>query len=57
MENNIHLIILFIGGFLGWSLFVYTLVSAICNRKRELQMIEEISVELDKVKEELRSIK
>jgi len=57
MENNIHLIILFIGGFVGWSLFVYTIVSAICNRTRELKMIDEISIELDKVKEELRSIK
>jgi hypothetical protein len=57
MENNIHLIILFIGGFVGWSLFVYTIVSAIRNRNRELKMIDEISIELDKVKEELRSIK
>ena len=57
MENNIHLIILFFGGFVGWSLFVYTIVSAICNRNRELKMIDEISIELDKVKEELRSIK
>jgi hypothetical protein len=57
MASNIHLIILFIGGFIGWSLFVFTLVSAMRNRNQELKMIEEISVELDKVKEDLRSIK
>jgi len=56
--NYYHqLIILFISGFFGWSLFVYTLLSVLCNRRKEIQMIEEISKELEKVKEELKALK
>ena len=57
MNYHHQLIILFIGGFCGWSLFVYTLLSALCSRKREIQMIEEISTELEKIKEELKALK
>lgn len=57
MDYKHQLIILFIGGFFGWSLFVYTLLSALCSRKREIHMIEEIATELEKVKEEIKTLK
>ena len=57
MNYHHQLIILFIGGFFGWSLFVYTLLSALCSRRREIQMIEEITEELEKVKEEIKALK
>ena len=56
--NYYHqLIILFIGRFFGWSLFVYTLLSVLCNRRKEIQMIEEISKELEKIKEDIKALK
>jgi hypothetical protein len=57
MNFHHQLIILFIGGFFGWSLFVYTLLSALCSRKKEIHMIEEIATELEKVKKELKALK
>ena len=57
MDFHYQLIILFIGGGFGWSLFVYTLLSALCSRKREIHMIEEIAEELEKVKKELKALK
>jgi hypothetical protein len=57
MDHIYQLIILFIGGFFGWGLFVYTLLSALCSRKKEIQMIEEISKELEKVKKEIKLLK
>jgi len=57
MNFHYQLIILFIGGGFGWTLFVYTLLSALCSRKREIHMIEEITEELEKVKKELKALK
>ena len=57
MNFHYQLIILFIGGFFGWSLFVYTLLSAMCSRKKEIQMIEDIAADLEKVKKEIKSLK
>lgn len=57
MNFHHQLIILFIGGFFGWSLFVYTLLSALCSRKKEIHMIEEIAKELEKVKEDIKALK
>ena len=57
MNYHHQLIILFIGGFIGWSLFVYTLLSALCSRRREITMIEEITEELEKVKEDIKALK
>jgi hypothetical protein len=57
MNFHYQLIILFIGGSFGWTLFVYTLLSALCSRKREIHMIEEIAEELEKVKKELKALK
>ena len=57
MNFHYQLIILFIVGFFGWSLFVYTLLSALCSRKKEIHMIEEIAKELEKVKEDIKALK
>ena len=55
--NYYYLVILFVGGVFGWTLFVYTLLSALCSRKREIHMIEEISEELEKVKKDIKALK
>jgi hypothetical protein len=57
MSHYHQLIILFFLGFSGWSLFVYTLLSALCNRAREMQIIKEIDKELKKAREDLNSLK
>jgi len=57
MNFHYQLIILFVGGFFGWSLFVYTLLSSLCSRKKEIHMIEEIAEELEKVKEDIKALK
>ena len=57
MNFHYQLIILFIVGVFGWSLFVYTLLSALCSRKKEIHMIEEIAKELEKVKEDIKALK
>ena len=57
MAHHIQLIILFVLGFLGWSLFGYTLVSSLCNRKREIKIVNEINQELKKIRSELNKLK
>jgi hypothetical protein len=56
-EYYLILTLLFLAGFVGWSLFAYTVIKTICSRRIEIQMIEEISVELEKVKQELKELK
>jgi Na+/H+-dicarboxylate symporter len=57
MTHYLQLIILFVLGFLGWTLFVYTLVSTMCNRTREIRMIKDISNELEKIRDDLKELK
>jgi len=57
MNFHYQLIILFIGGGFGWTLFVYTLLSALCSRKREIKMIKEIQVDLKIIRQEIDSLK
>jgi len=59
MELNINQIIiigLFLGGLVGWSLFAASLIETHCNRRNELKMINEISEELKRVKEEIQEL-
>ena len=56
-EYYFILAILFLAGFIGWSLFAYTVIKAIYSRRVEIAMIEEISTELKKVKDELQELK
>ena len=57
MANTILLIFLVLGGVIGGSLFVYTLAQSVSCRRKELLVIEEISEELKKVKEDLNELK
>jgi hypothetical protein len=59
MEFNINhfiIVVLFLGGLMGWGLFAYSLISAICCRKKELKMIDIISEDLKKVKEDIQKL-
>jgi hypothetical protein len=57
MAQHYQLIVLFVLGFLGWSLFVFTLLHVICDRTREIKMIKEIREDLKIVRQEINSIK
>jgi hypothetical protein len=57
MANTILLIFLTLGGAVGWTLFAYTLAKSVSCRQKELLVIEEISEELKKVKEDLKELK
>jgi hypothetical protein len=50
-------VLLFLGGFIGWTLFALTIVHSICVHRKQLIMVDDISKELKKVKEELRELK
>ena len=57
MAQYFILAFLFTGGLLGWSLFAYTLAQTVCSRRKELDMIDEISVELKKIKQDIKELK
>jgi len=57
MAHYILLAFLIAGGFTGWSLFFYTFVKTLLSRQKELEVIDEISKELKKVKQELQELK
>jgi hypothetical protein len=58
MAHQITIILaLFIGGFIGWSLFGCTLFWLIKSREVEIKLIEDISVELRQVKKDIDQLK
>ena len=57
MAQYILLALLLVGGFLGWMLFAFTLIQTVCSRRKELDMIDEISVELKKIKQDISELK
>jgi hypothetical protein len=57
MVENLLLIFLFTGGFIGWSLFAVTLAQLVCNRSKEIKIINEIQEDLKIVKQEVKSLK
>jgi hypothetical protein len=48
---------LFLGGLIGWSLFVFMIVHTTCSRRKELEMIEDIKSDIEFVKEEIQKLK
>ena len=54
--NYIIVVALFLGGLMGWSLFAYSLFETFCCRRKELEMIEEISNDLKKVKSDIQEL-
>lgn len=57
MAHYITLGIIIIGCILGWILFFYTMFHIIFSRKQEIKIIQEITRELDRIKEELKQLK
>ena len=57
MAFNKIILLLFVGGFIGWTLFAFTLFHSVCSYRKQLAMVGEISSELKKVKEDLQELK
>ena len=57
MTNNLITGFLIAGGFIGWSLFAFTLAQLYCNRHAEMKMIDEIKEDLKIVKQEVKNLK
>ena len=51
------ILFLFVGGFIGWALFLVTFIHTIQSQRSQLVMIESISTELKKVRQELQELK
>jgi hypothetical protein len=56
-ELKLLLVILFIGGFIGWSLFAYLSISIFFFHKKGSDIIRELSNEIKEVKNEVKKIK
>ena len=57
MAQNLILAFLVVGGFIGWSLFAVTFAQLICNRHKEIKMINEIQEDLKIVRQEIKNLK
>lgn len=57
MEQHLILAFLITGGIIGWGLFAYTLLQLICNRQKEITMINEIKEDLKIVQQEIKNLK
>jgi hypothetical protein len=59
MGENImaYIILLILGGMIGWGLLAYAVIIGTRCRRKELDMIREISTELKKVREEINELK
>jgi hypothetical protein len=57
MDNYLIIIFLFVGGFIGWTLFGIAMTKLVVDRKREIELIGDIRESLKIVKEEIRKLK
>jgi hypothetical protein len=57
MVQDLILVFLIVGGFIGWSLFAFTVVQLVCNRQKEIEIINEIKEQLKIVKQEVKNLK
>lgn len=57
MAHYLILAFLITGGIIGWGLFAFTLSQLICNRQKEIQMINEIQEDLKIVRHEIKNLK
>ena len=57
MAHNLILAFLIVGGFIGWSLFAVTLAQLVCNRQKEIKIINEIREDLKIVRQEINKLK
>jgi len=49
--------LLFLGGFIGWSLFITTVIKICFTRKKELRLIKEIKLLINEFKKEINKPK
>ncbi len=56
MALNTLILIITVGGIIGWGLFLYTLYQIYQSRKKELTIIHKIKTELELVKKDLTEI-
>ena len=57
MAQNLISAFLIIGGIVGWILFAVTLIQLICNRSKEINIINEIQEDLKIVRQEIKNLK
>jgi hypothetical protein len=57
MAQNLILAFLIVGGIIGWILFAVTLIQLICNRSKEINIINEIQEDLKIVRHEIKNLK
>jgi hypothetical protein len=55
-ELKVILVFLFIGGFIGWSLFAYISISIFFFHKKGFDIIRELRNEIKEVKNEIKII-
>jgi hypothetical protein len=57
MVFYITITLLVIGGLVGWCVFFYTIAHLFSSRKREIALIQEIKIELERIKDDIANIK
>ena len=57
MAQDLILVFLIVGGIIGWGLFSFTFIQLICNRQKEIKIINEIQEDLKIVKQEVKNLK
>ena len=57
MAFYITITLLVIGGLVGWCVFFYTIAHLFASRKREIELIREIRIDLERIKDEVAKIK
>ena len=57
MATHKIILLLFLGGFIGWLLFGLTSLYVLRSNRAQMDMINEISDDLKKVKQEIKELK
>jgi hypothetical protein len=57
MVFYITITLLVIGGLVGWCVFFYIIAHLFASRKREIELIREIRIDLERIKNEVANIK
>ena len=53
----IVMVLIFISGGIGWGLFLYSLAQSVSIGNQEMDLVREISHELERIKEDLETLK
>jgi hypothetical protein len=57
MTLYIKIALLVVGGLVGWCAFFYTIAHLFSSRKREIVLIQEIRLDLERIKNDIANIK